>query len=119
MGRYSAEQERIKRRNQKKKNRSLLKQSLRSGVNLDLDYGKATTNELATDNGDTVSCSTTDSRCGSSDDEASDSVLFAALDCIGDDSDQYWEEKAAKKIQEFELFHDVHPSIITDKHWSI
>lgn len=119
MGRHSAEQKRIKRRNQKKKKRSLLKQSLHSGVNQDLDYGKATTNELATDNGDTVSCSTNDSRCGSSDDEASDSALFAALDRIGDDSDQYWEEKAAKKIQEFESFRDVHPSIITDKQRSI
>ena len=82
----------------------------------DLDYGNTTTNEPAPEIGDTVSCSTTDSRCGSSDD---DSALFAALDRIGDDSDRYWEENAAKKIQEFESFRDVHPSIITDKQRSI
>ena len=124
MGRHSVEQKRIKRRNQKKRKRLSLKQSLHPGVNQDLDYvlqGKATTSELATDSGDAVSC-TTNSTCGSScqsDGEASDSALFAALDRVGDDSDQYWEETAGRKIQEFESFRDVHPSIVTDKQRSI
>ena len=108
MGRHSPEQKRIKRRNQKKRKCSLSKKGLCSDVNQDLDcdiQGKTTTSELITNSGESVSC-TTDSTCSSScrsDDEASDHALFAALNRVGDDGDQYW-EKAAGRYKNLNIF---------------
>lgn len=62
--------------------------------------------------------SSTDNSCSpfyQYDDENSDGDLFARLDCVGEESGDYWENTARMKIQEFESFRDKHPYIVTDK----
>ena len=44
--------------------------------------------------------------------EESDDGLFAAIDCIGEESDEYWDVMAEQKIKEFESYRDSHPCIV-------
>ena len=45
--------------------------------------------------------------------EESDDGLFAALDHISEESDEYWDVMTEQKIKEFESYRDSHPCIIT------
>ena len=51
--------------------------------------------------------------------DASDYGLFAALDRVGEESHEYWNEITEQKIKEFESYRDAHPCIVTDEERSI
>ena len=51
--------------------------------------------------------------------EATDNGPFEALDHVGQDSDNYWEQISEEKIREFDSYRDAHPSIVTDKERAI
>ena len=82
---------------------------------MDQDSTESETSATELSIGDT--CTVDDASDGHipSDKEVSDDELFAAFDRIVEDSDEYWEKLAGKKIREFESFHDKHPCIVTDK----
>ena len=44
---------------------------------------------------------------------------FAALDRVGEESDQYWEKMTEEKIKEFDSYRDTHPCIVADKERTI
>lgn len=46
-------------------------------------------------------------------------VTKKPLDRVGNDGDDYWEDTAGKKIQEFESFHDKQPCIVTNDRRSV
>ena len=144
MGRHTIEQKQAKRRNQK---RSRLRKSMESSVQQrnetspsEIRTEKKVHTPPVQQVADDVSTSeesvyeTRSSEISHDEDDAmcdkvhtpqqignreSDNGLFAALDHISEESDEYWDVMTQQKIKEFESYRDSHPCIITDKERSI
>lgn len=135
MGRHSIQRKRVKRRNQKSSKRGRLRPVIENTVadlkseNLlgytshsaiindeqsqTLNPSDATVLVSKTIPEDLYLTQLTPGESNAIDESTSDSVLFSALDRVGEDSDSYWNKLAEDKIQEFDSYHDAHPCIVT------
>ena len=103
MGRHSAKQKQLKRRNQKRRKR--LARAVRSSGDEQSDgsISGCTSDQLSPKEEFRQHAETTDNS------------LFEALDRVSQDSDDYWEKISEEKIREFDSYRDAHPSIVTDR----
>lgn len=116
MGRHSIEQKRIKRRKQKRNKRQKLKLMVH-----DEQSEESTSSPLSSSSEllEANQLSPLRRQDVEPDDTFDDTDLFAALDRVGEESDQYWEKMTEEKIREFDSYRDTHPCIMADKERTI
>lgn len=121
MGSHSVQQKRTKRRNQKKRKRHKHKQNAPRSV--DEQSQESSSSPLSSRSEDVIYQVAPQEELPSFSSSQSDSTLdsgaLAVLDCVEEESDEYWEVVAEAKIKEFDSYRDAHPCIVTDKERTI